>query len=130
MKVFLDDERNHHEDGWVQVRTVPALMRLIAAQGHRITRISFDNDLQQPEEGWMAVRDIVDRIAAGEGRLLPELEAVYVHSLNGGAAENMLGRLRNAVRVGLLDAVVERRPAYDGIYPLDSEDPRTVEVYD
>lgn len=127
MKVFLDDDRNHHDDDWVHVRTVPALLRTLAAHGDSITHISFDNDLRQPEEGWMAVRDIVEMRLDDPG-FLPNLVAVYVHSLNGPPAEGMVIRLRNAVRAGIFDIIVERRPALDGIHPLAREDPRDVTV--
>lgn len=129
MRVFLDDDRNHGEDGWVSVRTVPALMRLLDAHGAEVTHISFDNDLRQPEEGWEAVRDILERVLDHPG-CLPALRAIYVHSLNTGAAEGMIAKLENAVRHGILDVEVARRPALDGIHPLAREDRRDVAVFD
>ena len=129
MRVFLDDDRNHGEDGWTMVRTVPALMRLLDAHGAQVTHLSFDNDLRQPEEGWEAVRDILERVQDDPG-MLPALQAVYVHSLNGGAAERMISKLENAVRFGVLDVAVERRPAYDGIHPLAACDQRPVPTFE
>lgn len=129
MRVFLDDDRNHHDEGWTSVRTVPALTRLLDAHGPDVTHISFDNDLPQSEEGWEAVRDIVERRLDDPG-FLPALQAVYVHSLNGGAAERMVSRLEGAVRAGIFDIEVERRPALDGIHPLGREDERPVTVFE
>lgn len=132
MKVFLDDDRNHPEEGWVHVRSVPALMRLIDRHGPEIEHISFDNDLRRPEEGWMAVRDLVEAKQDDPG-LLPALRVVTVHSANGGidgAAANMLGRMRNAVRAGLWDLEVLHRPATSHRYPLAAGDPRAVDVRD
>lgn len=129
MNVFLDDDRNHHDADWISVRTVPALFRVIAAHGAEIERISFDNDLRQPEEGWEAVRDIIERRLDDTG-FLPALKAVYVHSLNGGAVDRMISKLENAVEHGVLDIVVERRPAYDGIYPLHRDDQRAITVFE
>lgn len=129
MRVFLDDDRNHGEDGWTMVRTVPALMRLLDAHGDEVTHLSFDNDLRQPLEGWEGVRDILDALL-DRPDWLPSLASVNVHSLNEGAAERMVSRLENAVRVGILDVEVTRIRALDGIHPLASEDPRTVDVFD
>lgn len=132
MKVFLDDDRNHPDEGWTHVRTVPALMRVIALHGPEIEEISFDNDLRQPEEGWMAVRDLVEA-KQDDPSLLPTLRVVTVHSANGGvdgAAANMIGRLRNVVRAGLWDFDVRHRPATQYRYPLAAEDARSVDVRD
>ena len=129
MKVFLDDDRNHHSPEWLSVRTVPALFRLIAEQGNKIEAISFDNDLRQPEEGWEGVRDLIER-RLDDASFLPALKAIYVHSLNGGAADRMISKLESAVAHGIFDITVERRPAYDGIYPLECEDPRDITVYE
>lgn len=129
MRVFLDDDRNHHDEEWTSVRTVPAPMRLLDVHGSDVTHISFDNDLRQPEEGWEAVRDIVERRLEDPG-FLPALEAMYVHSLNGGAAERLVSRLEGAVRAGIFDIAVERRPALDGIHPLEREDKRPVTVFE
>jgi hypothetical protein len=129
MRVFLDDDRNHGENGWTMVRTVPALMRLLDVHGAEVTHLSFDNDLRQPLEGWEGVRDILERLL-DRPDWLPSLASVNVHSLNEGAAERMISKLENAVRVGVLDVVVTRMRALDGIHPLASEDPRTVDVFD
>ena len=129
MRVFLDDDRNHGEDGWTMVRTVPALMRLLDARGAEVTHLSFDNDLRQPLEGWEGVRDILDGLL-DRPDWLPSLVSVNVHSLNEGAAERMVSKLENAVRVGILDVEVTRIRALDGIHPLAKDDPRTVDVYD
>ena len=129
MRVFLDDDRNHGEDGWTMVRTIPALMRLLDAHGTEVTHLSFDNDLRQPLEGWEGVRDILDGLL-DRPDWLPSLVSVNVHSLNEGAAERMVSKLENAVRVGILDVEVTRIRALDGIHPLAKDDPRTVDVYD
>lgn len=129
MRVFLDDDRNHGEDGWTMVRTVPALMRLLDDHGDEVTHLSFDNDLRQPLEGWEGVRDLLDRLL-DRPDWLPSLVSVNVHSLNEGAAERMVSRLENAVRVGILDVEVTRIRALDGIHPLAEDDPRTVDVFD
>jgi hypothetical protein len=129
MRVFLDDDRNHGEDGWTMVRTVPALMRLLERHGGEVTHISFDNDLRQPLEGWEGVRDILERVQDDPG-FLPVLASVQVHSLNTGAVERMVSKLENAVRCGVIDAEVSRLPAFDGIHPLAREDRRAVDVFD
>lgn len=129
MRVFLDDDRNHGEDGWTMVRTVPALMRLLDAHGAEVTHLSFDNDLRQPLEGWEGVRDILNRLL-DRPDWLPSLASVNVHSLNEGAAERMISKLENAVRVGILDVEVTRIRALDGIHPLAEDDHRTVDVFD
>jgi hypothetical protein len=129
MRVFLDDDRNHGADGWTMVRTVPALMRLIAAHGDEITHISFDNDLRQPLEGWEGLRDLLE-LKQDDPALLPALTHVQVHSLNGGAAERIVSKAENAVRAGIWDVTVERLPAADGIHPLAREDARPVDVFD
>lgn len=129
MRVFLDDDRNHGEDGWTMVRTVPALMRLLDAHGAEVTHLSFDNDLRQPLEGWEGVRDILDRLL-DRPDWLPSLASVNVHSLNEGAAERMVSKLENAVRVGILDVEVTRVRALDGIHPLAEDDRRMVDVFD
>lgn len=129
MRVFLDDDRNHGEDGWTMVRTVPALMRLLDDHGDEVTHLSFDNDLRQPLEGWEGVRDLLDRLL-DRPDWLPSLVSVNVHSLNEGAAARMVSRLENAVRVGILDVEVTRIRALDGIHPLAEDDPRTVDVFD
>lgn len=129
MRVFLDDDRNHGEDGWTMVRTVPALIRLLDDHGDEVTHLSFDNDLRQPLEGWEGVRDLLDRLL-DRPDWLPSLVSVNVHSLNEGAAERMVSRLENAVRVGILDVEVTRIRALDGIHPLAEDDPRTVDVFD
>jgi len=129
MNIFLDDDRNHHDADWVSVRTVPALFRLLDLHGDRVERISFDNDLRQPEEGWEGVRDLVER-RLDDPTFLPALKAIYVHSLNGGAVERMVSKLEGAVAHGIFDIAVERRPAYDGIYPLHAEDARAVTVFE
>lgn len=129
MRIFIDDDRNHFEDDWVHVRTVPALLRTLAAHGDTVTHLSFDNDLRQPEEGWEGLRDIIEMKMDDPG-FLPRLEAVYVQSLNTDPAIGMVAKMRNAIRAGIFPdtIVVERRPALDGIYPLAREDPRTVTV--
>lgn len=129
MRVFLDDDRNHGEDGWAMVRTVPALMRLLDGHGDEVTHLSFDNDLRQPSEGWEGIRDLLDRLL-DRPDWLPSLVSVNVHSLNEGAAERMVSKLENAVRVGILDVEVTRIRALDGIHPLAEDDPRTVDVFD
>lgn len=129
MRVFLDDDRNHGEDGWTMVRTVPALMRLLDGHGDEVTHLSFDNDLRQPSEGWEGIRDLLDRLL-DRPDWLPSLVSVNVHSLNEGAAERMVSKLENAVRVGILDVEVTRIRALDGIHPLAEDDPRTVDVFD
>jgi hypothetical protein len=129
MRVFLDDDRNHGGDGWTMVRTVPALMRLIDRHGDRITHISFDNDLCQPVEGWEGLRDIIERLL-DDPLLLPALRHIQVHSLNGGAADRMESKARNAVEAGVWNVTVERLPAYDGIHPIAAEDSRVVTVFE
>lgn len=135
MKVFLDDERNHHDDGWTHVRTVAALFRLLDAHGGEVTDISFDNDLQilrgDPTvavEGWEAVRDIVERRLDDPG-FLQSIERFVIHSANVEAVATMHSKLRAAIRAGVFEAELEHAPSYGGRYPLDTEDPRTVDVF-
>ena len=135
MKVFLDDERNHHDDGWTHVRTVAALFRLLDAHGGEVTDISFDNDLQilrgDPTvavEGWEAVRDIVERRLDDPG-FLPRLARIAIHSANGEAVATMRSKLEAAVRAGVFDVVVEHASSYGGAYPLAADDPRAVEIF-
>lgn len=134
MKVFLDDDRNHSDLDWTIVRTVPHLMTLIDRHGDEISELSFDNDLRQPQEGWEAVRDIVDRRVAAEQdgkKFLPALRSIYVHSANGEAASNMIGRLDGAARAGYFaEVTIEHRPATLHAYPLAYEDTRRVNIFE
>ena len=133
MKIFLDDDRNPADPSWVVTRTVPHLVDLIEKHGDEITALSFDNDLRQPEDGWMAVRDIVDRRVdvVHEGtQFLPLLNHIAVHSANIEASANMMGRLEGAARAGFLSGVeIAHMPATSHDYPLAAEDSRKLEVY-
>ena len=133
MKIFLDDDRNPADPSWVVTRTVPHLMDLIDKHGDEITALSFDNDLRQPEDGWMAVRDIVDRRvdAVHDGtHFLPLLNHIAVHSANVEASTNMMGRLESAARAGFLPGIeIAHKPATSHDYPLAAEDSRKLEVY-
>jgi hypothetical protein len=129
MKIFLDDDRNHREEGWIHVRTIPALMKLITGPDQdKITHISFDNDLRQPLEGWEGVRDLVE-MRLDNPAFLPALETIIVHSANTNAATNMIGRLKCAVENGIFDVNIEYRPAREDNYLLAQYDSREIQVF-
>lgn len=83
LALFLDDERFPPLDGheWVIVRTVPAAVAWIKANGLPV-HLSFDNDLQQRLEGRHLALWLVRTDAESGGTFLPDDFSWYVHSQN------------------------------------------------
>lgn len=81
--LFLDDERFPPDDGrdWVIVRTVPAAVAWIKANGLP-SHLSFDNDLGRPQEGRHLAKWLIRTDEEMNGQFLPDNFSWYVHSQN------------------------------------------------
>ena len=127
MKIFIDDERMplaSEEDEWVIVRDPQTAFAVIRANAHRITHLSFDNDLGFEIEG----RDIMAEIFGtplAAPTALPRLIEIRIHSANVVANQAMLDLARSAQKATLLmpDVTIVNRSALH-------EDYRTIVTHD
>jgi hypothetical protein len=81
IKVYLDDVRPIPKgEGWILVKTVPALIALIHLIGDQIDEISLDHDLGENERpGYDFVNWLEEKVYTGEYSAVPKLK---VHSKN------------------------------------------------
>jgi len=105
------------------------MLDLVDRHDAEIREISFDNDLRQELDGIHGLTMVRERML-DDPTLLPALERITVHSLNGEAAKAMLSDLVSYVKHGVLpDIEIRRRPAEGALYPLLTRDDRGIVAY-